>query len=237
MEDTVDNGELNRILNALRAKYRTETVELKIASDTLRILQLADFEDYVGELAQREYLTLEDLPLWAKVWEASFVMASYWAHQPVVPRRRILEIGTGIGVLGVYMASKGHRVTLSDINEDALLFARANVLLNGCEQWADVQRIDWNDTFLGQPYDVIVGSEVVYDRATYPALVRFLDQALVSGGTIFLAKNTQLQAPGFFAELVTRFAYKEKIIPFEGHDEISGVALYAIRRRGETTRS
>ncbi|WP_123289463.1 class I SAM-dependent methyltransferase [Desulfosoma caldarium] len=235
MEDNVDNGELTRILATLQAKYRTETVNVKIGSDLLRILQLADFEDYVGKLAQKEYLTLEDLPLWAKVWEASFVMASYWAHQPVVPGRRILEIGTGIGVLGVFMASKGHRVTLSDINEDALLFARANVLLNGCEGNADVQRIDWNDTFLGEPYHVIVGSEVVYDRATYPALVRFLDQALVPGGTIFLAKNTQLQAPGFFAELVTRFAYKEKIIPFEGHDEISGVALYAIRRRGETT--
>ncbi|ROR01768.1 lysine methyltransferase [Desulfosoma caldarium] len=231
----MDNGELTRILATLQAKYRTETVNVKIGSDLLRILQLADFEDYVGKLAQKEYLTLEDLPLWAKVWEASFVMASYWAHQPVVPGRRILEIGTGIGVLGVFMASKGHRVTLSDINEDALLFARANVLLNGCEGNADVQRIDWNDTFLGEPYHVIVGSEVVYDRATYPALVRFLDQALVPGGTIFLAKNTQLQAPGFFAELVTRFAYKEKIIPFEGHDEISGVALYAIRRRGETT--
>ncbi len=231
------DGELNRILATLGSKYRTETVEVRIGSDTLRILQMADFEDYVGELAQRDYLTLEDLPLWAKVWEASFVMASYWAHQPVIPGRRILEIGTGIGVLGVFMASKGHRVTLSDINEDALLFARANVLLNGCERAADVQRIDWNDTFVGEPYHVIVGSEVVYDRATYPALVRFLDQALVPGGTVFLAKNTQLQAPGFFAELVTRFAYKEKIIPFEGHDEISGVALYAIRRRGETMRS
>ncbi len=237
MEENVHDGELNRILATLGSKYRTETVEVRIGSDTLRILQMADFEDYVGELAQRDYLTLEDLPLWAKVWEASFVMASYWAHQPVIPGRRILEIGTGIGVLGVFMASKGHRVTLSDINEDALLFARANVLLNGCERAADVQRIDWNDTFVGEPYHVIVGSEVVYDRATYPALVRFLDQALVPGGTVFLAKNTQLQAPGFFAELVTRFAYKEKIIPFEGHDEISGVALYAIRRRGETMRS
>lgn len=233
----MDNGELSRILSTLQSKYRTETVEVKIGSDILQILQLADFEDYVGELAQRESLTLEDLPLWAKIWEASFVMAIYWAHQPVVPGRRILEIGTGIGVLGVYMATKGHRITLSDINEDALLFARANVLLNGCEPWADVRRIDWKDTFFGEPYDVIVGSEVIYDRATYPALVRFLDQALVPDGTIFLAKNTQLHAPGFFAELVTRFAYKEKIIPFKGHDEISGVALYAIRRRGETTRS
>lgn len=228
------NGELSGILAAIEAKYRTETVDLKIASDTLRILQMADFEDYVGELAQRDYLTLEDLPLWAKVWEASFVLASYWARQPVMPGRRILEIGTGIGVLGVYLASKGHRVTLSDINEDALMFARANILLNGCERNADVKRIDWNDTFLEEPYHVIVGSEVIYDRSTYPALVRFLDQALVPGGTIFLAKNTHLQAPGFFAELVTRFAYKEKIIPFMGHDEISGVALYAIRRRGET---
>lgn len=237
MESDVENGELNQILSAIQAKYRTETVELRIGADTLHILQLADFEDYVGELAQRDYLSLEDLPLWAKVWEASFVMASYWAHQPVIPGRRILEIGTGIGVLGVYMAFKGHRVTLSDINDDALLFARANVLLNNCERLAEVQRIDWNDPFLGEPYHVIVGSEVIYDRATYPALVRFLDQALVPGGTIFLAKNTQLQAPGFFAELVTKFAYKEKIIPFQGHDEISGVALYAVRRRGETTRS
>ena len=41
-----------------------------------------------------------DLPFWAKVWEASFVLAYFLGRQPVVPGRRILEIGAGIGVVG-----------------------------------------------------------------------------------------------------------------------------------------
>ncbi len=224
---------LDLVMSQIESKYRVDVVDLRIGDDVLKIVQLADFEAYVEKFVEQENLSLDVLPLWAKIWEASFVLASFLARQPVSSERRILEIGAGLGVVGVYAAMKGHRVTISDLNEDALLFARANVLLNRCEDRAEVRRIDWNAPHLPYPYHFIVGSEVVYDRSSYPALVRFLTEALMPGGTIFLAKNKGLKAPGFFAELVKEFRYKEKVVRMTSEDGVQEIVLYAIRRKGE----
>lgn len=232
-EISVHKTPLDVVLAQIESKYKVEVTDLRIGGETLKIAQLADFEGTIEKLVEQDRLSLDDLPLWAKVWEASFVLASFLGSQKVIPDRRILEIGAGIGVVGVYAAVKGHRVTISDVNEDALLFARANVLLNRCEDRAEVRRIDWNSPQVPAPYPMIVGSEVVYDRGSYPSLVRFLDEALAPGGTIVLAKNKQLKAPGFFAELVKEFRYKEKVVRLTGSDEVTEVGLYAVRRKSE----
>ena len=91
----------------------------------------------------------------------------------------------------------GHRITITDINEDALLFARANALLNGLTG-LEIRKLDWSDPGETHRYDVIVGSEVVYDRRSYPLLVDFLRRSLTPDGVIFLAKNADLPAPDIF---------------------------------------
>ncbi|WP_170920620.1 class I SAM-dependent methyltransferase [Desulfacinum hydrothermale] len=224
---------LDVLLSQIEAKYKVEVTDLRIGDETLKIAQLADFEGTIEKLVEQDRFSLEDLPLWAKVWESSFVLASFLGKQQVLPDRRILEIGAGLGVVGVYAAVKGHRVTISDMNDDALLFARANVLLNGCQDRAEVRRIDWTSPHVPTPYPMIVGSEVLYDRESYPVLVGFLDEVLAPGGTIFLTKNKQLKAPGFFAELVKTFGYKEKVIRLRGPEDEIEVGLYAVRRKAE----
>jgi 2-polyprenyl-3-methyl-5-hydroxy-6-metoxy-1,4-benzoquinol methylase len=121
-------------------------------------------------------------------------------------------------------------VTITDINEDALLFARANVLLNGAAQ-AQVQKLDWNEENLPEPYDVIVGSEVVYDRKSYPLLVDFLKRALAPEGMIFLAKNADLHAPKFFVELTKYFEFKQTTQTLGSGEDAQQISLYAIRRK------
>jgi len=46
------------------------------------------------------------------------------AKRPVAHGQRILEIGAGWAWWNLSPVSVGHRVTLSDLNEDAILFAK-----------------------------------------------------------------------------------------------------------------
>lgn len=224
------NAELDHVMDLIGLKYAVDVVPLTIGNKTLKILQLKDFEEYLVELIDEKGAKFKDLPFWAKVWDASFILAYFLGRQPVVLGQQMLEIGAGIGIVGIYAALCGHQVTLTDINDDALLFARANALLSGVPQ-VRVLKLDWTSPDLPRTYDVIVGSEVVYDRSSYPALVQFLRNALSPEGIIFLAKNAELHAPMFFAELTKYFEFKQNTQTVKTSDEPCKISLYAIRRK------
>lgn len=223
-------AELDQIMARIEAKYEVEVVPLKVGARTLDVLQLKDLGAHIERLVDSRPVACLELPFWAKVWEASFVLAYFIGRQPAVPGSRMLEIGAGIGVVGIYAALCGHDVTITDNNEDALLFARANALINGCPQVA-VRCLDWRSPELPRPYDTIVGADVVYDHGSYDDLVRFFQRALSPQGMIFLAKNERFKATAFLAALTERFEYKQTVQTVHSGRQAQQISLFAIRRK------
>jgi EEF1A lysine methyltransferase 3 len=226
----VDELELHRVMGQITPKFDVEVAPLRIGDKTLNILQLRDFEKHIEELVETGTEGAIELPYWAKVWEGTFLLAFFMGKQPLVLGQRILEIGAGLGVVGIYSALCGHQVTITDNQDDALLFARANVLLNDCSQ-VEVRKLDWRHPDLPHQFDVIVGSEVIYDRSSYPGLVEFLHQALSPSGVVFLSKNEQLPTPAFFTELTRHFKLKQTVQTMATNGEPVRIALYAIRHK------
>ncbi|HAA05503.1 MAG TPA: methyltransferase [Syntrophobacteraceae bacterium] len=226
----VDDAELHDLMEQISAKYDVEVVPLRVGQKNLKVLQLLDFEQHIEQLVESGPEGAIELPFWAKLWEATFLLALFMGRQPVVMGQRILEIGAGLGVVGIYSSLCGHDMTLSDNHDDALLFARANALLNGCSK-VKVQKVDWRHPQLPHAYDIIVGSEVIYDRASYPSLVEFLRKALSPTGVVFLSKNEQLPTPTFFAELAQHFKFKQTVQTLSTDGDPMRIALYAIRHK------
>ncbi|MGD9338185.1 MAG: methyltransferase domain-containing protein, partial [Syntrophobacterales bacterium] len=149
-----------------------------------------------------------------------------------VPGRQILEIGSGMGVSGLFAAACGHEVILSDHEENILRFIRANALLNNLDNVSIID-VDWSKPAGQHRYDWIVGAEVVYHRPTYDHLVQFLQQALKPNGTIFLTKSTSLPASGFFSRLTQHFKFKKLDKVMRSEDKEFAISLYAIKRKEE----
>ena len=224
--------ELDELLQNIEKDYKTEIVPITVSEHSLRCLRIADLDEIILDRLGTGDLIGTELPYWGKIWEASILLAAYLMAQPVVPGRQILEIGTGLGVSGLFAAVCGHEVTLSDHTKEIIKFIRANILLNELDH-VPVINLDWTKPSSNQLFDWIVGSEVVYHRPTYDSLVQFFQQTLKPHGTIFLAKSASLPANAFFSKLTQHFKYKKLDKVMKSGDQQFDISLYAIKRKEE----
>jgi 2-polyprenyl-3-methyl-5-hydroxy-6-metoxy-1,4-benzoquinol methylase len=143
---------------------------------------------------------LQNFPLWAKVWEASWVLADFLAGLPADPDKRLIEIGCGLGLVGIVASSFGHRVLMTEHNKQALEFARANATLNACPD-LEIMDLDWNSPSLYGRFDYVVGSEVVYHQKDFEPLRGLFDRLLKSEGEVILCEGIRMTSLNFFKEM------------------------------------
>ncbi len=80
--------------------------------------------------------------------------------------KRVLELGAGTGLLGIYLAALKADVLMTDNNELVLKLLRHNVKANKAR--AQVKHLDWSDKDATheysqhKPYDYIMGADCVF---------------------------------------------------------------------------
>src|SRR5690606_36459406 len=124
-------------------------------------------------------------PLFGLLWPSSLQLASLLARRPVSMSERILEIGCGLALSSMVAHRRGSRITASDCHPLAQEFLQQNLTLNqlpelqyrhgqwGVDAIADSGNLP--SRLLRSRYDLIVGSDVLYERDTPPQLAAFID--------------------------------------------------------------
>ena len=122
------------------------------------------------------------------LWGSGFVLASWLATSGFARARRVLELGSGLGLGGLAAAALGaSEVVLTDRPGPVLDALRLNATLNcgaaPCAAPISVAALDWSE---GSPglgtFEAIVGADLIYDRASCCQLLAVLRQHLRSGG-------------------------------------------------------
>jgi predicted nicotinamide N-methyase len=192
-------------------KYETDSSEVVIRSRRFSFFVPRSLDPFIDHDD-----VFHGFPLWAKIWEASLVLAEHMAALKPDPHRHILEIGSGIGLVGIVASSFGHRVTLTESNAHALNFARANALrnLSPSDPEPKIRELDWNHPRLEGTFDTIAASEVVYSERDYEPLFKLFSHYLKEGGEIVLAEGLRKSSMNFFKEMGQHFDLKaqKKII-------------------------
>ncbi|EGG25273.1 hypothetical protein DFA_03521 [Cavenderia fasciculata] len=101
------------------------------------------------------------------VWDASIVMSKYFDSEigsKALQGKRVIELGAGVGLLGISLSLMGADITLTDqqsMHEILNLNVRTNCLLTKTK----VAELWWgNDvTDFHPPFDMIVGSDLMYE--------------------------------------------------------------------------
>lgn len=207
---------LEPLLAQAALKYEVEFEPLMVDGSPLHILQIRNMRAHLDALVAKGKLVdpLRELPLWAKIWPASFVLGRYLRKfEPA--GKRMLELGAGCGVTGLVASRYGFgHVTLSDINDDALLFARINVMRNQLEDRVAVKRVDIASTRLDEKFDIISASEVLYIEELHRPLLKFLLRHLntAAGGKAVICTDTRRKRSRFFKQAEKDFRVSEQMV-------------------------
>lgn len=141
-----------------------------------------------------------------RTWTAAFYLAQYFLDNPdLILQKRILELGSGIGFMGIVMASLQMlsrasdvilpKLWLTDVDETVLSVCRRNIglpcNLSSSHDGVETARVDWFDaldelaapalkTLLCEQIDpeLIVGSDIVFDPSLVHPLLSTLKLAI-----------------------------------------------------------
>ncbi len=217
--------DIDSLLAAIRATFEVEFEPLQVDESALEVLTIRNMQSHLDGLLQRRAIRdpLKDLPLWAKIWPGSFVLGRLLRkYEP--EGKSLLELGAGCGILSMVAARYGFaRIVLSDIVEDALRFARANVLRNRLQDRVEVRRVDvttpGRDPRFSEGFDLIAASEILYLDDLHRPLLKFVGRHLAPGGKALFCTDLARAKP-HFAKLAARsFKITEGPIGVKSRDE------------------
>lgn len=211
-------------------RYTTVDTVLDIQGQHVHVTRIADFEELLQHIDPITFADDERLPYWAELWPAAVAMAQYVVAHNVLHGKRVLELGCGLGLVGIVAALQGARVLCTDYETDALAFARHNAQRNACRQIA-FRYMDWRFPTVRRRYDYIFASDVIYEARNFGPLTTLLWRYLARGGLALFSEPRRVNAVPFFALLQRYgFAYATTMqtLEWEGQHHI---AIHTIRHR------
>jgi ETFB lysine methyltransferase len=160
-------------MSTLRIRYQTfEFGHLDIHVRTLR--DTMQFLDIDG-IAEKSGISSATWPIFGVVWDSGIVLANYMLSFKV-DEKRILEVGCGIALASLVLNERSADITATDHHPEAGAFLMENIRLNNGNQ-IPFLRTGWDDLNggLGE-FDVIIGSDVLYERGHAELLAGFIDK-------------------------------------------------------------
>ncbi|RZT97913.1 class I SAM-dependent methyltransferase [Rivibacter subsaxonicus] len=226
--------------------YLTKQEQIAVAGvDDLCIRSLLDklqFADPLGE-AERLGISSAAWPLFGLLWPSGAHLAAHLAARPVLAAERILEIGCGLALASLVGHRRGADVTASDCHPLAERFLLENLRLNGLlplkyrhAQWRDPGLADGLADVSAAArvrghYDLIIGSDLLYERDANGALAAFIGRHAAPAAEVWIvdpnrgnrsAFNRQMSAEGFclqetrleYPATASAPAYKGRLLSF-----------------------
>jgi predicted nicotinamide N-methyase len=111
--------------------------------------------------------------LFGVVWDAGRALAELMANYPVEDLR-VLEVGCGIGLASHLLNARSADITATDHHPEAGIFLRANARLND-EPDIPFVRADWSGTTRLGRFDLVIGSDLLYEAGQVELLPGFID--------------------------------------------------------------
>lgn len=217
------------IYNRLRAQHKLTFDRLKLGDDTVRLLKIADLEEFLG--GRDPFANVSEFPFWIKLWDAAMVLAYTLHGLPRGNGSRLLELGAGLGAPGLAAAANGFTVTISDYEEIILDFQRVSAAASGLAN-VSCAMLDWLDPPELEPFDILAGAEILFREEFFQPLLNVFNSYLKADGMILLAHDASRQSLPKFLKLAEQdFEIAGKAQKIRKEDKDVTIIINRLRRR------
>lgn len=190
----------------------------------LNIRMLKSVEETIDELFAAFQETgdvkpLEDFaPYFGTIWPSAKSLTNYLGDifDESWKKLKILEVGCGLAIPSLFLAKNGCQVLTTDFHPDVREFLNQNLQLNNIRSIAYTD-LDWRASKfdfikLYGCFDIILGSDILYDKEQPFALADFLSNLLTVGGRAFIADPGRPYLQSFFNEIRVLGMKAEEVI-------------------------
>jgi predicted nicotinamide N-methyase len=174
-----------------------ETVRLE--GRTVRLLRPRDGDAVLDELLAEDDPDEDRLPFWAELWPSGTALANAIAGRSLAGRR-VLDLGCGLGLVGVTAAMAGATVLAVDRSPEAIRFAAVNASRNGVRLQTAVAAFEEPERLLVEGrWDLVLAADVLYEQRNVPVLVWLLPRLVAADGEVWLADPGRSMLDRFLA--------------------------------------
>ncbi len=200
----------------------TEQLNLDFQGKKMVIHKVKNWEELITDPTDPD-----KVPCWAEIWPASIGLARYLYQERELSAKTAIELGAGLGVPGIMAGLKGAHITFSDFNQQALDFCHQNARANGLTKY-DTLLADWRSFPRELHYDIVLGSDIVYE----PRLLSYLENVftgfLNGRSEILLAHPSRKVTYAFVEELAGKLKKENRVQYLEVTVEDSLLTNYRI---------
>jgi predicted nicotinamide N-methyase len=181
--------------------YAVKVERVTIGEQIYELLAPADVDRLLDDPAvESRFRRTEYMPYWATLWPAALVLADEVAQWPVIAPDdeppHVLELGCGLGLVGLVASIHGYRVTATDYDQDALAFVEENARRNRVPMPA-VRALDWCETFTDLRPERILAADVLYEARNLRPVAEFIRRHLAPAGFALVSDPCRATADGF----------------------------------------
>jgi predicted nicotinamide N-methyase len=197
-------------------KYSIEIVEIS-SGFSIYIPDSAKIKDKYEELLAINPLT--PFPFWAKLWASSYAMVDYLKSNPAYTQdKKVIELGAGIGLPSLVIASQAKKVLVSDHDKDAVELMKKNIEHLGLQN-IQAELLDWNKLTDALPADTLLLSDINYAPEQFAALETLIKKYLAQGTQIIIATPQRIMGANFVASITSHIQQNQTL---EVLDPITG---------------
>jgi predicted nicotinamide N-methyase len=170
-------------MSSPRVKYQT----IEFDNTDIHVRSLRDNQEFSDDdgIAEALGISSASWPLFGVLWDSGLVLAHH-INTRKLEGKRILEVGCGLALASLLLNHKQANITVTDYHPEVGAFLDVNTDLNGDER-IPFHRVGWADTMneMGL-FDVIIGSDVLYEAEHIELLASFINQHAKSTCEIIL---------------------------------------------------
>lgn len=200
-------------LSALRERLEhtgtlvTESVRIPSSDVIVSVTRPSNIDTLLDQIASDPE---QNLPYWSEIWPSGVALAGDIIQHPERIRdKRVLELGSGVGITAAIATEQGARLTVTDYAPESLLLTRMTTLAHTGREPDEVRRVNWRSTEIrelrsGGAFDVILAADLLYERRDIEPLIAAVELLLGPGGAVWLAEPGRKPAAVFLRGLEAR---------------------------------